>query len=92
MWDSEENIWFGDTEGPFLFEDGDANCLDGLTAHETAQITAAFLSERMGWEYDPLYGRLRAKEFTDHVTLKDTITPPLSVDEAWNNMKARNDK
>jgi hypothetical protein len=92
LWDSEDNIWFSDTDGPFLYKDGGPGCMDGATAHETAQLVASIASERMGWEYDPLYGRLRAREFSGHVTLKDTITPPLSMEDALDRMKARNDK
>lgn len=92
IWDSEDNVWFGDTEGPFLFKDGSHDCVEGMTAHETAQLVAAINSERMGWEYDPLYGRLVAKKFSGSPTWKDTVTPICSAAEAIDRMKARNDK
>lgn len=92
IWDSEDSVWFGDTSGPFLFRDGSPSCVEGMTAHETAQLVAAINSGRMGWEYDPLYGRIRSREFTGATTLKDTVTPIYSADEALDRMKARNDK
>lgn len=87
VWDSTDQLWMGNDSGPLCYRDGE--CPDGLTAHVTAQIAAAVLSERMGVEYDPLYGRYRAKEFYGDNQHFDNVKPKCPTEEALRRLEEK---
>ena len=68
---TKEDYWFGNKEGPLLYED-----------EELAQAAARILDVRMK---NPA-GTTRVKIFSENVTYKDEITPERSFDEAMDRL------
>ena len=86
IYDYKDKCWLGNSKGPLRYLDGTS--LEGFSGHQTAQIAACAMCDRMDIPYDPLDGRFRAREIpNEKMALRDTITPPKSMDEVMESWK-----
>jgi hypothetical protein len=83
IYDTRDDCWLGDDNGPRLFTFEDSKKANGMDTRIMAQIAAQMTEVQLGYSKDGMSGRLRAKEFNlKEVRLKDEMPTQMTALEA----------
>lgn len=83
IYDTQDDCWLGDENGPRLFTLEDSKKANGMDTRIMAQIAAQMTEVQLGYSKDGMAGRLRAKEFNlREVKLKDEMPTTMTALEA----------
>lgn len=83
IYDTREDCWLGDENGPRLFTFEDSKKANGMDTWTMAQIAAQMTEVQLGYSKDGMSGRLKAKEFNlKEVRLKDEMPTKMTALEA----------
>jgi len=79
LYDTQDNCWLGDDDGPKLYTHELVEKLNGMPLHLAVRIAAKMLETQLG--YTP--GRLQPREFDDeNLVLRDKVDVLMSAEEA----------
>lgn len=83
IYDSKDDCWLGDENGPRLFTFEDSKKANGMDTRIMAQIAAQMTEVQLGYSSDGMAGRLRAREFNlREVKLKDEMPIQMTAHQA----------